>query len=50
MIQTIFLMIVLCALIVTISCLKVSGTWARKEEEDEKNNGRIKNSFTETNR
>lgn len=50
MIQFILLMVVLGVLIVTVSCFKVSSTLSREEEEHEENNGRIKNSFTETNR
>lgn len=50
MIEFILLMIVLTAFfIVDIACMKVLSRLSREEEEHEENNGRIKNSFTETN-
>ena len=50
MLEFIALMIVLGSFfIVDIACIKVSSRLSREEEEHEENNGRIKNSFTETN-
>ena len=49
MLEFIALMIVLGSFFVDIAYIKASSRLSREEEEHEENNGRIKNSFTETN-